>query len=135
MIRYGRPLRIFAIGLSALAGYVDAVGFMALGAFFVSFMSGNSTRLSVGLATHPQDATIAGGLIASFVGGVFLGAVAGRSVRRRRTTAILVLVSALLALGSSLAVAGLKPAALALVAMAMGRRTPSSSGKARSASA
>lgn len=30
-------------------GYVDAVGFMMTGGFFVSFMSGNSTRLAVGL--------------------------------------------------------------------------------------
>jgi uncharacterized membrane protein YoaK (UPF0700 family) len=120
VIRYGRPLRVFAICLSALAGYVDAVGFLALGAFFVSFMSGNSTRLSVGLASHHHDAAIAGGLIASFVSGVFLGSAAGRFARQRRTTAILILVSALLVAGATLAVAGLRPVALALVAMAMG---------------
>src|SRR6185312_7479165 len=67
-----------------------------------------------------QDAIIAGGLIASFVFGVFLGSVGGRAVRQRRTASILILVSALLALGSSLAIAGSRPAALALVAMAMG---------------
>lgn len=33
------------IGLSALASYVYAIGFIELGGFFVSFMSGNSTRL------------------------------------------------------------------------------------------
>ena len=47
---YSRKGVMLAATLSALAGYVDAVGFMTLGGFFVSFMSGNSTRLGVGLA-------------------------------------------------------------------------------------
>ena len=36
-----------ACALSALAGYVDGIGFIHLGGLFVSFMSGNSTRLGV----------------------------------------------------------------------------------------
>ncbi len=58
MTRYDKRVQALAIGLSMLAGYVDAIGFIQLGGFFVSFMSGNSTRLGVG------------GLIALFVIGV-----------------------------------------------------------------
>ena len=39
-----------ACALSALAGYVDGIGYLHLGGLFVSFMSGNSTRLGVSLA-------------------------------------------------------------------------------------
>ena len=50
MIRYRPSIRLFAALLSGLAGFVDAIGFIKLGGFFVSFMSGNSTRLAVALA-------------------------------------------------------------------------------------
>ena len=36
-----------ACALSALAGYVDGIGYLHLGGLFVSFMSGNSTRMGV----------------------------------------------------------------------------------------
>ncbi len=42
-----KNIYLLAACLSALAGFVDAVGFMYLGGYFISFMSGNSTRLSV----------------------------------------------------------------------------------------
>jgi uncharacterized membrane protein YoaK (UPF0700 family) len=65
---------VLACALSALAGYVDAIGFLHLGGLFVSFMSGNSTRMGVSLAEgHFQAAAEALGLIVLFV----LGAAGG----------------------------------------------------------
>ena len=51
--------RAIAYSLSALAGFVDAIGFIGSGGFFVSFMSGNSTRLGVGAATASSHAAVA----------------------------------------------------------------------------
>jgi len=63
-----------ACALSALAGYVDGIGFLQLGGLFVSFMSGNSTRMGVSLAAGQWlPAAEALGLIALFVAGAALG--------------------------------------------------------------
>jgi uncharacterized membrane protein YoaK (UPF0700 family) len=73
-----------ACTLSALAGYVDGIGFLHLGGLFVSFMSGNSTRLGVFLAAaHWSDAAQAIGLIALFV----IGAAAGSLIVFSRSIA------------------------------------------------
>jgi uncharacterized membrane protein YoaK (UPF0700 family) len=65
MMRLDSRVRLFASCLSALAGYVDALAFLRLDGFFVSFMSGNSTQLGVGLAEGSTHALTAGGLVAS----------------------------------------------------------------------
>lgn len=65
----------YATALAAIADYVDAIGFLKAGGFFVSFMSGNSTRLAVGLGTGAPSAAFAAGLVASFVVGVMAGKV------------------------------------------------------------
>lgn len=120
MHQYDRRSVAFAVLLSVLAGYVDAMGFLGMGGFFVSFMSGNSTRLGVGLAGGPGKAAIlAGGLIAMFVLGVMLGSIMGRVFSgRHRPRTVLLLVTVLLLL------AGIGPvgaaSTMALLAMAMG---------------
>src|ERR1700740_842479 len=75
-----------ACALSALAGYVDAIGFLHLGGLYVSFMSGNSTRMGVSLAEGQWSG--AGewpALIALFVLGAAAGSliVLGRGVHRQ----------------------------------------------------
>lgn len=102
MQSYNRPLRLVAIALSSVAGFVDAIAFLDVGGFFVSFMSGNSTRLGVGLATHPYAAMVAGGLILAFVLGVMTGSLAGALAGVHRRPAVLAVVASLLGLSLSL---------------------------------
>jgi uncharacterized membrane protein YoaK (UPF0700 family) len=118
--RYDKRVQALAIGLSALAGYVDAIGFIELGGFFVSFMSGNSTRLGVGLIERSHDAAIAGGLIATFVVGVIAGSLTGRFAGPHRRPVVLMLVAALLAVGATCSAIGVTPIAVAAMALAMG---------------
>jgi len=91
-----------ASALSALAGYVDGIGFLHLGGLFVSFMSGNSTRLGVSLSeAHWPAAAEALGLIALFVAGAAAGSliVLGRGGHRQPlvllTEALLLMLAAL----------------------------------------
>lgn len=120
MTRYDKRVQALAIGLSALAGYVDAIGFTELGGFFVSFMSGNSTRLGVGLIERSRDAVIAGGLIAVFVVGVIAGSLTGRLAGPHRRPMVLTLVAALLAVAAACAAIGATPIAVAAMVLAMG---------------
>jgi len=103
-----------------VAGFVDAVGFLMSGGFFVSFMSGNSTRLAVGLAEAASYAAVALALIAAFVAGVVLGSLVGRRAGPRRAPAVLILVAAVLALAAILAGGTAPFAGLLLLAFAMG---------------
>ncbi len=105
--------------LAALAGLVDAIGYLALHGFYVSFMSGNSTRLAVGLGQRSfHVAMVAGGLIGLFVGGVVAGELVNRAMgRRHRQLGVVALLLALAALAASL---GRERVALALATLALG---------------
>jgi uncharacterized membrane protein YoaK (UPF0700 family) len=120
LTRYDRRTRLFAAGLSALAGYVDAVGFMASGGFFLSFMSGNSTKLGVGLATFSVEAAMAVSLILAFLSGVVIGSLVGSFSGTHRRSGVLGLVASVLLLSAAGALAGHKLAGLMLAALAMG---------------
>jgi uncharacterized membrane protein YoaK (UPF0700 family) len=110
-----------ACGLSALAGYVDGIGFLHLGGLFVSFMSGNSTRMGVSLAQGQWlGALSAFGLIVLFVIGAAAGSliVFGRGAHRQPW---LLLVEAVLLAAAALAhEIGLPTAAVAAIVLAMG---------------
>jgi uncharacterized membrane protein YoaK (UPF0700 family) len=110
-----------ACALSALAGYVDAIGFLHLGGLFVSFMSGNSTRMGVSLAAADwPNAVKALGLIALFV----IGAAGGSLIvlgRGANGQPLLLLTEAALLAAAALGHAfGFSPLAMAAIVMAMG---------------
>jgi uncharacterized membrane protein YoaK (UPF0700 family) len=110
-----------ACALSALAGYVDSMGFLHLGGLFVSFMSGNSTRLGVSLAQgHWWNAAEALGLVALFVAGAACGSliVLGRGANRQPW--VLLAEAALLAVAALCYSWGLSNAAVAAMVLAMG---------------
>jgi uncharacterized membrane protein YoaK (UPF0700 family) len=110
-----------ACALSALAGYVDGIGFLHLGGLFVSFMSGNSTRMGVSLAQlHWLDAAEAFGLIALFVTGAALGSliVLGRGLNRQPW--VLLAEALLLAAAALCNAVGLSNVAVAAIVLAMG---------------
>ena len=102
MQQLDRPRRRLATALAGLAGFVDAIGFLSAGGYFVSFMSGNSTRLGVDLVSRFDQAALPAALIAGFVGGVVLGAVVADSSEARRKTRVLALAVGLLTLAAAL---------------------------------
>ena len=125
--RYGSPVKnydrrvwVLAALLSALAGYVGAIGFIALNGFFVSFMSGNPTHLGVGLAQASTPAAVALSLVGTFVVGVVAGSLTGHVAKGHRRTAVLVLVAVLLALAAGMGSLDHTKGAVALMVVAMG---------------
>lgn len=120
MVRYDRSRQILAIALAALAGWVDAAGFLKAGGYFVSFMSGNTTRLAVDLASDPARAVMPALLIAGFVVGVAVGAAIGIRAGGRRKVAVLAGVAVLLCVGALLNGGGHGRSALGCLVVAMG---------------
>ena len=110
---------MIAVGLAALAGFVDSHAFLQLGGFFVSFMSGNTTRLGTGTIDTLAAVLVPAGLIALFVAGVMAGTLFAR-LAGVGPPGIMALVTALLALSAGLAAAGRPNAAMAMLAVAMG---------------
>jgi len=112
---------LLACALSGLAGYVDGIGFLQLGGLFVSFMSGNSTRMGVSLAEgHWRNAIEALGLVALFVIGAACGSliVLGRGVNRQPW--VLLAEALLLAAGALCYAFALPNVAVAAIVLAMG---------------
>lgn len=114
------PDRWLALLLAALAGYVDSLGFLHLGGVFVSFMSGNSTRLAVSLAEGRwQAAGAVAGVLALFVLGAMLGALVAGGEGARSRSRVLVVEACLLGGAAVAAGAGIAPVAIGLMVMAM----------------
>ena len=103
--------------LAALAGIVDAIGYLHLGGLFVSFMSGNSTQL--GAALGQNDLAEAGSiaeLILFFVAGAAAGQAVAAFAGGRHLTWVLVIVGLLLGLAAALEIAP-EPMVLAMGAL------------------
>jgi uncharacterized membrane protein YoaK (UPF0700 family) len=113
-----RPEAAVALLLAGTAGYVDGMGFLHLGGLFVSFMTGNSTRLGVSLAEGRWgEAGLAAGILALFVVGATTGALiggGGTPPGRRRVLAAVGALLAAAALSDGASVRGLSIAAMVL---------------------
>lgn len=80
---------MLACAMTAAAGFVDGIGFIHLGGYFVSFMSGNSTRAGADLAAGDLLGWAkALGLVLAFVFGVMLATWITRGSRIRRIYAV-----------------------------------------------
>ena len=107
--------------LTAAAGFIDAIGFIEMGGFYTSFMSGNTTQLGDALANGIWPVAL---LTASLVALFFLGSFAGSALAlissRWGPVAVLALVLLSLALALTLSLSGFttSQAMLALAAAA-----------------
>jgi uncharacterized membrane protein YoaK (UPF0700 family) len=117
---FDRPRQILAICAAALAGFVDSVGFLAAEGYFVSFMSGNTTRLAVDIAQNPKQAMMPALLICGFVSGVALGAILAAKAGIWRKPVVLGTVATLLMLAAGMRMGGQAGMALAPIVLAMG---------------
>ncbi|WP_309753296.1 YoaK family protein [Novosphingobium sp.] len=115
-----RPRRHLALALAGLAGFVDAAGYLSADRYFVSFMSGNTTRLGVELAREPAAAVFPALLAISFVAGVLAGALLSGRIPGRHKPPLLAGVATGLAFAAWLFGAGDGRAALIVLAAAMG---------------
>ena len=106
--------------LLAIAGFVDAVGFLTLGHLFVSFASGNSTQFAIGVGVGgvPWSKASAGGvLVGLFVAGAAGGKMLAVAAKDWRRPAILIAESALLGAAALAPLSGVRAAFLMALAM------------------
>lgn len=120
MQHFDRQRQALAFSLAGLAGFVDAVGFLAADAYFVSFMSGNTTRLGVDLVQDWSMAARPALLILGFVCGVASGSLIAAKAGMWRKPAVLSLVTAWLLHAAILPPDDSGGALLILLVLAMG---------------
>lgn len=73
-----------AVSFAFIAGFVDSIGFIFLGGVFLSFMSGNTTRIATSaIEGNPDLAFLAGTAVIFFLLGVMEGALVRRLAKLR----------------------------------------------------
>ncbi len=115
-----------AICLAALAGFVDATGFIAFKGLFVSFMSGNSTKAAVDVAGGSTEVFQVARAIAVYLLGVMIGELLGGTSKRWGRPLVLMLEALLLwgaAAGGYLGQGA--PSVASLLGLAMGAQNAS----------
>lgn len=84
MQRYTAGEQNLAVSFAFIAGFVDSIGFIFLGGVFLSFMSGNTTRIATAAVDgNPDLAWLAGSAVVFFLLGVMEGALVRRLAKRR----------------------------------------------------
>lgn len=112
---------LLAVLLTGVAGYVDAVSFLAFGGVYASFMSGDTTQLGAALGQGERGPAILFLSVAAlFVTGVVAGRVLWSLSRRWGRSAVLLLVALLLAGAAASTRTSGSAAALILAVLAMG---------------
>ena len=110
-----------AVPLVAMAGCVDAIGWLRLDEMFIGIITGNSTLLGVAMAGGEwHRAGALAGLVGLFALGAMLGAFIGLKAKRWHIPAVLATVGTLFAVSAFLPFEGLVPPALFALVPAMG---------------
>jgi len=116
-----RGLLILMMLMTLVAGFVDAVGYVRLGQLYVSFMSGNSTRWGMALASGDFRVIRWGAaIIATFVLGAMLGSLVAAASGRFKLVCVLSSEALCLAIALGLGALSVGSAALLPIALAMG---------------
>ncbi len=115
-----KPQRRLLVGLAltACAGFIDAVGFIELGGYYTSFMSGNTTQLGTALL-HAEPLLLPLGLVAMFFFGSVVGSLLALRGHRHGPSLVLGFVMLSLALALLLWTNGV-PATLSMLVLALG---------------
>jgi uncharacterized membrane protein YoaK (UPF0700 family) len=86
-------MTFLAASLAAVAGFIDAVGFITLRGLFVAHMSGNSVKFGVAAGHGNLSAAAPAGIaVVLFIAGVAIGTVAAELAARRRIRSIAAIV-------------------------------------------
>ncbi|KRB51363.1 hypothetical protein ASE04_11330 [Rhizobium sp. Root708] len=111
---------LFASIATAIAGFLDAIGYQQLNHLYVSFMSGNSTHLGMSFAQAKwSDVLQAFYVISAFVAGSAIGTLISDALERPLLALILSEI-ALCCVSAFLAAIGFGTPALLLIGLTMG---------------